>query len=321
MASEPKIAGSIRPLHAAAVMVVLGVSVVWSLWPMLCEMALRWTEDPTYSHGYLVPVFAAGLLWFRRQELAKLTLRPNVGWGMALVAAGASLQLLGTYTFVRWVIGVSLIVYLIGGCVLIGGWPLLRWTWPALAFLVFMIPLPWRFESLMRSPMRRTSTVASAYVLRTLGLPALDQGNVIHIDEHQIGIVEACSGLKMLITFFAFSTAVVLVIKRPLVDKILIVLSTVPIAMISNVVRITATGLLDVTVGDRIGDLVFHDLAGWFMMPVGLALLWLELKLLDHLFLEEPEESPRGPISPLALAGVLIGPATSAPSGPRRSQT
>jgi exosortase len=326
MSSElpSKSAGSVPRRSTLVGIGVWGLCVIWSLWPMLREMARRWTEDPTYSHGFLVPLFAAGVLWTRRKALAQLTWEPSAGWGLALVTAGMALQVLGTLYFVNWVVGVALIVYLAGGCVLLGGWPLLRWAAPALGFLIFMVPLPYRFEVLLRGPMRRLSTAASAYVLRAIGLPALDEGTIIHINDHEIGVIEACSGLKMLITFLAFATAVVLVVRDkhgqplPWLDKVLIVLSAVPIAMVSNVVRITVTGLLDVTVGDRIGDLVFHDLAGWFMMPVGLALLWLELKLLAHLLIEEPA---RDATASIRLAGVLVGPSPPAPGGLRQART
>jgi exosortase/archaeosortase family protein len=94
----------------------------------------------------------------------------------------------------------------------------------------------------------------------------------------------------MLVTFFALATAVAIVIDRPWLDRGVIVLSAVPVALISNIVRITVTGMLFETVGSRVAHVVYHDLAGWFMMPLALLLLWMELKLLSHLLVSPPPE-------------------------------
>jgi exosortase len=138
----------------------------------------------------------------------------------------------------------------------------------------------------LTDPLQRIATLASTFALQTIGLPALADGNVILLNDVELGIVEACSGLRMLVIFFALSTAVVLVIKRRPWEKALLVASAVPIALVANVTRITVTGVLHETAGREIADAVFHDLAGWLMMPLALGLLWVELKLLSRLLLD-----------------------------------
>src|SRR5437763_14575321 len=96
----------------------------------------------------------------------------------------------------------------------------------------------------------------------------------------------------MLMVFFALSTAVALLMRKPLWERLLVCASAVPIALLTNLLRITATGVLHDTVGKEIADAVFHDLAGWLMMPLALAFLGLELKLLGHLLVEPPPASP-----------------------------
>src|SRR5262249_62161946 len=114
----------------------------------------------------------------------------------------------------------------------------LPWSWPAIAFLFFMIPLPWRVELALGGPLRRAATVASTYVLQTLGQPAYAEGSIIHVEGGQIGVVDACNGLGMLMMFFAFATAVAILSRRSWVDRVLLVLSAIPIALAVNVVRI-----------------------------------------------------------------------------------
>ena len=216
---------------------------------------------------------------------AALASRPSWG-GLVLIGAGLALWLAGAYFYLGWFEEVSLLPALAGLCVLARGWRSLRWSWPAIAFLIFMLPLPFQAEVALAYPLQRVATKASTYALQTLGFPALAEGNVIHLNEVEIGVVEACSGLSMLFTFFAMATGVVLVIRRPWLDKVLIVASAIPIALIVNVVRITVTGVLHETVGSRLANLVFHDLAGWLMMPIAVGLLWLELELLARLLVE-----------------------------------
>lgn len=179
-------------------------------------------------------------------------------------------------------------VALLGCFVLLGGWRSLRWAWPAIAFLFFMLPLPYGLEIALAHPLQRLATEASTYALQTVGFAALSEGNVIiilnDIGETRIGVVEACSGLSMLMTFFALATAVALLIQRPLIDRIVILLSSVPIALFTNVMRITATGILHEKAGKALADAVFHDFAGWLMIPIALGLLWIELWLLVRLF-------------------------------------
>jgi exosortase len=259
------------------------VALLWVWWPSLAAAADRWGSESQYSHGFLVPVFSVFLLWARRKLLPKkipqLTLSSGAG-GCALVATGLGLRFVGSYTYFDWLSAASLLPCLAGVCLLTAGWQGMRWAWPAIAFLIFMVPLPFRLEIALGGPLRRIATVASTYVLQTLGFAAYSEGNVIHMGEIQIGVVEACSGLSMLMIFFALSTAVVLLSKHSLLEKSIILLSAVPIALIANIVRIAVTGIMHRVAGHEWADYVFHDLAGWLMMFLALGLLWAELRLL-----------------------------------------
>jgi exosortase len=168
-----------------------------------------------------------------------------------------------------------------------------------------MIPLPYQFERALTGPLQRIGTEASVYVLQTLGFAAHAEGNVIVLRQIRIGVVEACNGLSMLLIFFALSTAVVMLIQRPWPDRVIIFLSAVPIALFCNIVRITATGILHVVAGRRLADLVFHDLAGWLMMPLALVLMGAELVLLRWLLVEAPERAP------LTVLPSVLGPSTA----------
>jgi exosortase len=297
---------------------ILMLCLAWVYWPALGEMAGRWSNDPRYSHGYLVPLFAFFLLWYRRDMLSKHQPRPQA-WGLALVLAGMGLNLVGVRYFLGWFEGASIMLALAGLCVLMGGWPALRWAWPAIGFLFFMIPLPWKAEQALGAPLQWLATRSSTYALQTLGLPAVAEGNIILLtDDIRIGVVEACNGLGMLMMFFAYACAAALIVERPLLDRILIVLSAVPIALFANILRITVTGFLYVHATGEIAHAVYHDLAGWLMMPLALAILWFELWLLSRLLVEPPPEDEIDPA--FSITSGLAGPGAPVAGGRGRGR-
>jgi len=275
-------------------LVVLGVLLVWAYRPMLATFADKWLNDPQYSHGLLVPLFSAYLLR-RAWRAGPLQARPRPLLGYGLLVAALGLRVVAAGLLFHQLDAVSLLVSLLAVCLVAGGWPLLRRAGPALAFLAFMVPLPYELERNVGQPLKTTATVCSTYLLQTLGQPAVRDGNVILIDEVRLGVVDACSGLKMLMTFAAFSVAAVFLMERTRFEKLMVLLGIVPIAIASNVLRITATGLSYVWISDpKVTDLL-HDLHGWLMMPVGLALLALELWVLGRLVVVPGDGRPPQP--------------------------
>jgi exosortase len=250
-----------------------------------------------------VPAFSLYLLWQRRERLAKA--QWGVDWrGLPLLALGLLLRSAGAYTYFDWLDAVSLLPTLAGLCVLFGGRATLGWAWPAIGFLVFMIPLPYRIETALGHPLQRVATVGSVYLLQTLGLPALAEGNVIILSDGPISVAQVCSGLSMMLIFFALATALVVVVRRPMLDKAIVLLSSVPIAVLVNVLRIAATGLAQEKFGRQVAHVIFHDAAGWLMMPLALCFLGLEMWLLSRLL---PERTVSRPL-PVGLGLTLASP-------------
>jgi exosortase len=270
--------------------VLPGVALVWTYWPTFRGLAHKWATDPGYSHGVLVPFFAGYLLWSRR-ELWQVG-PPAWGWGLALLTLGVVIRLLGGTFIFFWFDAVSLLPILAALVLLSAGKSATKAVWPAIAFLFFMIPLPYKLETALGSPLQTLASRGSTFLLQVLGQPAVREGNTIMIHDIKLGVVEACSGLRMLVTFFTFSTAVALLIRKPVLERCCVVASAVPIALLTNMLRITATGVMyqiDATFAQRF----FHDWAGWFMMPVCLAMLGIELWVLDRLIIENPVMGPR----------------------------
>jgi exosortase len=278
-----------RPGAATLIVALAGLAALtgWAYWPTFTQLVHLWNTDDGYSHGYLVPVFAGWLLWFRRDQ-APMLWRPRPFLGLIVIALALALRTVAALRFNLWPEHISLIPCLLGIALAFGGWPLLRYTGAAICFLAFMVRLPYRVEVSLGAPLQQLATVVSTFILQTIGLPAIAEGNTIHIREAQLEVVQACSGLKMLMTFLAFSTAACLVVRKPLGDKLVILASAAPIAIAVNVIRIVTTGVLHLNISSAAAFRFFHDLAGWFMMPLALAFLAAELWLLKHLIVELP---------------------------------
>jgi exosortase len=302
-----------RRLYPTALATALVMLALWSFWPVLVEMGRKWHSDPQYSHGYLVPVFSCVLLYLRRSQLPGASIRAD--WrGLLLLAFGALGYVAAGYVNFDYLAIASLLPVLAGIAVLVGGWPALRWSWPGIAFLIFMIPLPHRLEHALGGPLRSIATQLSTWSLQLLGFPAFGEGNVIVMEKGKIAVVEACSGLSMLLTFAALTTAMSIVIKRPLADKIVLLLSTIPVAIAVNALRIVSNGVAMDIWGLEVANDFFHDQAGWVMMPVAIAFLWLELWMMSHLLVPVAAEDLSSTIDGLSTTP---SPAVVATSGPK----
>jgi exosortase len=282
--------GEVLPGARLGAAVLLGGGLCWAYWPMFVTIAERWAHEPQYSHGYLVPLFAVFLLWDRRQHRPQQFQGSSLG--ALLVGAGVALYLSGTYFHFAWVVAVSLLPSLFGLCWLLGGTGAVRWSWPAICFLLFMLPLPFNVEVGLAHPLQRLATVASTAALVVLGFPATAEGNVITVGDSEILVAEACGGLSMCLTFLALAVGCALVIRRPLLDRVVLILSAIPIALVANVVRITITGVLFDQVGSSAARSFYHDFAGWFMMALALGMVWLILQILARLLVEPKSTGP-----------------------------
>jgi exosortase len=214
-------------------------------------------------------------LWSRRSVLAS---GPATGrWlGVGLVGVALALRAAGILLFFGWLEAVSILPCLAGCVTVLAGRKGLRWAYPPILFLLFMIPLPYAVQTAMSGSLQRTATDASTYLLVTLGVPAVAEGNVILLsNDTRLAVVAACSGLGMVVSFLALSTGLALLLTgEPVWARAAVVLSTGPVAVGVNTLRITVTGLLYDRSQNEWARWVYHDVAGWLMMPVGLTLFF-----------------------------------------------
>jgi exosortase len=278
----------VSPAQLAALVGLLG----WAYLPMLRVFFDKWANDPQYSHGFLVPFFSAYLLW-RAWQNSPVEFRPAPVLGCGLLGLVLGVRAVAGSILFHQLDALSFLLALAALSLAAGGFALLKRTAPAILFLAFMIPLPYELERNVGQPLKNAATVSSTFLLQTLGQPAVRDGNLILIDEVKLGVVDACSGLKMMVTFAAFAVGAVLLMQRTRFEKMMVLLGIIPIAVAANVLRITVTGLGHVWITDAKTLDFLHDLHGWLMMPVGLALLGVQVWALRRLVIDdEPAARP-----------------------------
>ena len=292
-----------------ALLTALLAATAWAYGATLARAAERWSSDPQYSHGYLVPVFALYLLYRRRAMLHAGPLTPSGAAALPLTLA-VGLRYLEVQYFLNGLDQLSVVPMALGAALAAGGKVALRWAWPAALFFVFMVPLPFRLQTAMSGQLQTVATQMSSYLLVAGGLPAVTEGNVIIVQDVRIGVVEACSGLGMGVTFLALTAAFALVSTSALPVRLLLLLSALPIAVVANVIRIAATAVLFYWDQSETAQAVFHDLAGWLMIPLGCGLILFENWFLERVFVRDAPQLAGGPRVIRSVAGPA---ATSAP--------
>jgi len=282
-----------RPGSRAALWVAaagLLACLLWSYWPTLVELFEFWQRNQDYSVGQLVPLVAAWLVYRSRRELAADWAGP-VWWGLAWIAAGELLRLGGVYYGFGSIERYALLLTLPGIVLTLGGWRVLyrlRWV---LVFLFLMVPLPGRLHEAIAVPLQARATSIAVFGLETLGFFVAREGNVLRMEESTtISVTEACSGLRMLAAFVFVAAVLAFLIKRPRWQKALLLASSIPIAVLSNGIRGIATAVFVYYAKNPSLSEKFHDGAGLAMMPLALAILALELKLLS--LFSRPVASP-----------------------------
>jgi exosortase len=260
----------------------LAVALAWAYWPTLATLVRRWDSNPDYSHGYLVAPFALLFLWVRRDRFPGFASRP--AWlGLSVIVLSLALRVLGGRYHIEALDGWSILLWLGGVAWLLGGWRVLFWAGPSIAFLFFAVPLPSRAELWASQPLQRVATRLSTWWLQFLGQPALAEGNVIILGEHELEVAQACSGLRIFVGIFALAFAYIIISRRAWWENLLLLASTVPVALAANAARVVVTGLLYQYASSEAAKTFSHDVAGWAMIPLAAGMFALVLLYLRHL--------------------------------------
>lgn len=261
---------------------------VWAYWPIGKGIFIAWQTDDDYSAGQLVPLVALFLLWRERKTLAQCDLSPCWAGGIALLLLAEAAQISGLLAIRPSVERYALVLTMAGLVLIVAGWKIFRHVFWILLILFLMVPLPAMVHNRVSVPFRNVATTGSVFLLEALGATVSQQGNVIMLnDEIPMAVAEACSGLRLLTAFVIVAAFVTYMVKRSRLQKALLLLSSVPVAVMCNILRLVVTAGLFMLVSAEVGQKFFHDFAGLAMMPIAALLLFAEIRLIDILIVPE----------------------------------
>jgi exosortase len=250
--------------------------------PVVSQMVVQWWQNPDYSHGFVVPLFVGYVLYQRRHKLQQVSIEPShLGFPVMLGAIG--LLLVGTLGAELFVSRCSLL-FLFGGMILfLAGWKMLRAVAFPLAFLVLMIPLPTLIYNQVTFPLQLLASRLASNLLELLAIPVLREGNVLVLPNYSLEVVEACSGIRSLMSLIALAVAYGYLAERRLWARYILVTFMLPIAVAGNALRVVGAGVVTYFWGPQWAEGFFHFFQGWLIFVSAVACMLLVHWLLSHL--------------------------------------
>lgn len=264
----------------------------------LYRIVHRWVTDSSWSHGFLIPAFSLYFLNQRREEILSSDYRPSYA-GLAFLVF---FLLLYPFNIVHLKYGYGrplTMVATIGAVVLfLGGWRLVRYAWLPVAYLLFAVPLPERYYREFTDPMRAIAAAVAAQCLNLVeGLEATARNVVIDVIykgqplDPPLDVAEACSGMRLLLAFLALGVAMAYLHYRPMWQRLILLASTIPIAIFCNIVRVTITGFIYILVSPKYAQGIYHDLLGMAMLPLAFGIYGALAWFMANLFVSEDAEA------------------------------
>ncbi|MFC1795269.1 exosortase/archaeosortase family protein, partial [Planctomycetota bacterium] len=240
--------------HVSVILVLLALT-VWSCWPIIMELFDDWQRSDDYSAGQLVPLVALFLVWRERKNLGKCLLKPCWSGGIALLIlaqAGRTYGLLFMYESAE---RYSLVLTIAGLVLMVAGWQVFRRVLWILLILLLMVPLPGRVHNLISGPLQNMATTGAVFLMEAFGIRISQQGNVMILNQDTpLAVAEACSGLRMLTAFIIVAAFIAYMVKRSRLQKAVLLASSIPVAVICNIVRIFLTAVLMLQVSMEVAD-------------------------------------------------------------------
>jgi exosortase len=239
---------------------------------ILFEMAKRWTVDPNYSHGFLIPLLSGYLIWTKRDAFSLSAIDPELK-GLPIFMFGLLLLVLGKAGTIDFVMRFSFLMVLVGLSLFLLGTNIIKAALFPLCYLVFMIPLPSVLYNDLTFRLKLLTSILSTRILSLIGIHAFREGNIIHLNQTSLQVIDACSGLRSLISLLALAVLFAYLTQKSIWKRLSLILLTIPITIFSNSCRLTVTAILVDHIGPQATEGFFHILTGIIMFVIALLLL------------------------------------------------
>lgn len=241
--------------------------------PILAHLVANWWSNPDYSHGFLVPVFSGYVLWKHRDRLSSIALKPS-NLGLLVMIGAVGLLIVGSLGAELFSSRVSLLVLIAGIVIFVAGWKMLKAISFPLGFLLLMIPIPVIIYNQITFPLQLLASRFATSCLQFVNVPVLREGNLIILPNYTLEVVEACSGIRSLMTLITLAIAYGYLVEDRRWIRWVMVLIMIPIAIVSNSIRILGAGVLTYHFGPSMAQGFFHEFSGWVIFVAALLLMF-----------------------------------------------
>jgi exosortase len=239
--------------------------------PVLKHLLGQWYDDPDMGHGFFVPLIAGYIAWQSRDRIAVITPKPS--WWGAVILVWAAIQLyLATLGAELFMTRTSLVISIIGAVLLLGGWQYLKIFAFPLFLLFFMVPIPAVVYNALTFPLQLRASETAEWAISALGIPIIREGNVLELASQKLNVVEACSGIRSLLTLTFLSLVYGYFAEKRTWVRIVLFFATIPIAILANAGRVTITGIVSEIRAD-LAEGFFHEMEGWVIFMIAFAIL------------------------------------------------
>ena len=247
--------------------------------PVLYHLVLHWKIVPDYSHGFLVAPLSVYFAWEHKRELARVEIEGS-WWGLVPLVLGVAALSIGRLGVELTAMRSGFVLSLIGMVLLLFGREIFRILTFPLLFLFLMVPLPQSLVNVVAFPLQLMAAGAAVEALQRLGIPALVEGNIIHLADAKLFVADACSGLRSLMALLTLGVVFAYFFRKNNVERLVLIASTIPIAIFVNAVRVALTGILTHHYGEDMATGVIHEFQGMITFSVAFVLLLLEASLI-----------------------------------------
>jgi exosortase len=284
-------------VHNYVKMLIIGGLFVYLFHNEIENLVRRWLTDSSWSHGFLIPLFSLYFINQHKSEILNLQTKPNY-LGLLFLICSIVFYIFNIVSpsGYGYFSSMSAIAALCAVVLFLGGWRLIKYTWLPIAFLVFAVPLPIRYYVKLTMPMRHVAAkVATALLNLVSQMEATASGVVIDVIykgqrlEPPLNVAEACSGMRLLMAFLALGVAMAYLHYRPIWQRIVLLATTIPIAIFCNIIRVTVTGFIYVLIHPKYTQGIYHDVLGLGMLPLAFGLYGFLAWFMSSLFVEETE--------------------------------
>jgi len=261
-------------------------SVLVALWivsfiPVFPRLVYTWLNHADNSHGILVPLISLFFVWQKRGDLKAAKISSS-NWGAFILSASMFLYLLGLASGTE-IISRTMVVFSLIGLLLFNlGKEVVKILFFPLLFLLFMIPVPIALQSAVAFPLQLFATKISFFFIQALSIPVYQEGNMLYFAHAQLEVAEACSGIRSISAFTVLSVVFAYLLDKGWSRRIVLLASAIPLAMFTNIIRITGTGILAHFYGSKIADSFLHEFSGIVVFAFGFILFLFEFILLNR---------------------------------------